>query len=145
VTAVPRRRLPRTPVPAVSALIVDGDKILLIRRGSAPAIGKWAAPGGAVELGETAEQAVKREVFEETGLEIEVGKIAGLSDIIVTDEDNGRIRYHYFLVSFFATAVGGQLTASSDAVEARWVPLSEVRGYDVTKTLIARLEENGLI
>jgi len=143
--AAPRRHRPRSPVAAVSALILDGDKILLIRRAAAPAIGKWAAPGGAVELGETAEQAVKREALEETGLEIQVGKIAGLSDIIVTDEADGRIRYHYFLVSFLATAVGGQLAASSDAAEARWVPLAEVRSYNVTKTLIARLEENGLI
>ena len=135
----------RAPIPAVSAFIVEGDKILLIRRGAAPAMGKWAAPGGAIEVGETTEEALQREVLEETGLEIKVGKLAGVSDIIVRDEDTAEIRYHYVLVTFFATAIGGQLNPSSDATDARWVALSEVRNYDVTKTVIARLEENGLI
>ena len=124
---------------------MDGDRILLVKRGAPPAVGKWAAPGGAIELGETAAEAVRREALEETGLEIEVGKVAGVSDIIVPDEDTGGILYHYTLISFFATAVGGELRASSDAAEARWVSLSDLRSYDVTRTLISRLEENGLI
>lgn len=134
-----------TPIPAVSAIILEGDRILLVKRKSPPAQGKWSAPGGSIELGETAAEAVKRETLEETGIEVEVGRIAGVSDVILADESTGEVRFHYTLVSFFAKPVGGRLRASSDAAEARWVPLAEVRQYDVTETLLARLEENGLI
>ena len=140
-----RRALPKAPVPAVSAIIIEDGRILLVRRGSAPALGRWSAPGGAIELGETAIEAVKREVLEETGIEIEVGAIAGLSDVIVTDEETGDILYHYTLITFFATPTGGEPMAATDAAEVKWVLLSDIHEYNVTKTLLTRLQEHRLV
>ncbi len=133
------------PTPAVSAIIIEDGSVLLIKRAFEPARGKWSAPGGSVEFGETLVDAVKRETLEETGLEIEVSGLAGVSDVIVSGNGSGKITHHYVLISFFAKVVGGELKASSDAEDARWVALSDIRNWDVTKTLINRLVENGLI
>ena len=125
-----RRRPPKSPIPAVSAIITQDDQILLVRRGSAPAIGRWSAPGGAIELGETAIDAVKREVLEETGLEVEVADLILIVDRILHD-DAGRIQYHYVILDFLAWPVGGALRPGDDAGDARWVSLSELDDLDV--------------
>jgi mutator protein MutT len=133
----------RYPVPAVAAIILRGDEILLVKRGHEPAMGKWSVPGGSVEFGETLEQAAKREVMEETGLEIEVGDVAGVTDLVVRKE--GEITFHYVLIDYFATAIPGEPVAGSDAAECRWVRLGDLPSYDVTRTLLDRLREHGLI
>jgi 8-oxo-dGTP diphosphatase len=133
----------KNPVPAVAAIILRGDEILLIRRGCEPGIGKWSVPGGSVEIGETLEEAVKREVREETGLEIEVGELAGVSDLIA--KRDGELQFHYVLIDYLAAVTHGEAVAATDAAECRWVRLDEIGAYDVTKTLLDRLRENGLI
>ena len=85
----------------VGAVVWDGARVLLERRGQPPAQGSWAIPGGLVELGETAEDAVRREVLEECGIEIEVGPILGLFQPIERDADD-RIRYHFTIIDFLA-------------------------------------------
>lgn len=134
----------KRPVPAVGALIIKDDEILLIKRGHEPGAGKWSIPGGSVELGETLVEAVKRETKEETGLDVEVGALAGIYELVVRD-DEGDIRFHYILMDYFATANPGVPVAATDAVDCRWVPLSEIRNYDVTKSLNECLIANKLI
>ena len=133
----------RFPVPAVGALILREGEILLVKRGAEPGIGKWSVPGGSVEIGETLQDAVRREVLEETGLEVEVGALAGVTDLIVRDSDT--ITWHYILLNYFAEITAGTPTAASDASECRWVRLSDIGNYEVTKTVIDRLKELGLL
>lgn len=121
------------PIPAVAAVIVENGSILLIRRGVEPSLGKWSVPGGSVEPEESLTDAVKREVREETGLEIEVGAVAGVFDLIVPGS------FHYVIIDYFARATGGVLKAGDDAAEARWVPLSELGDYELTDHLRERL------
>ena len=128
----------RRPVPAVAAVIVEDGRLLLIRRGAEPSRGKWSLPGGSVEWGETLTDAVRREVREETGLEIEVGKVAGVFDIITDDEE-----YHYVIVDYFARPVGGELRPGDDASDARWVSAEELDSLDLTDRLRDRLGEMG--
>jgi ADP-ribose pyrophosphatase YjhB (NUDIX family) len=98
----------------------------LIRRGQEPQKGEWSLPGGALELGETLDEGVRREVLEETGLMVEPVRVVAVLDRIVLDEAE-RVRYHYVLVDSLCRVVGGSLCCATDAVEARWVPRDELR------------------
>ena len=136
------REYPARPICAVGAIVRKGDMILLIQRGNPPRRGDWGIPGGAVELGETWRDAARREVREECGIEIEVGEIVEAIDIIVRD-DTERVQYHYAIVDFAAQYLGGELCASSDALDARWVPLNELRKFplpDKTRAVIEKAE-----
>ena len=113
------RLFPSRPIVGVGAAIVDEGRVLLVKRGQPPLQGEWSLPGGAVDAGETLAAAVQREVFEETGLVVEVGPIIEVMDRIHTD-DQGRVEYHYVLIDYFCTVVGGNLSANSDAADARW-------------------------
>lgn len=119
------------PLPSCHALIRDGDRILLIERGRPPFQGYWSLPGGGVELGETVEQALQREVREETGLAVRVRRFLGYADAIDHDEA-GRVRYHYVIMYFEAEVRGGRLVPADDAAEARWLTLSEARALPLT-------------
>lgn len=121
-----RREYPDAPIAGVGAVIVrGGGEVLLIRRGQEPLKGEWSLPGGAVELGETLEEAVRREVLEETGLVVEPVGIVQAFDRIARDAE-GRVRYHYVLVDFLCRVTGGSLACASDAMEARWAGLGEL-------------------
>ena len=104
------RPYPERPVVGVGAVVLDGARVLLIKRGNAPLKGQWSLPGGGVEVGETLEQAVAREVLEETGLTIEVGPIVEVLDRISRDGD-GRVEHHFVLVDFVCRPTGGVLRA----------------------------------
>jgi len=131
-----RRRYPSQPVVGVGAVIVDCGRLVLVRRGAEPALGKWSFPGGAVELGEAVRDAVVRETKEECGLDVELVEEAPMDayDILTSDE-SGRLRYHYVLLQFLAQPKGGVLKPTSDATDARWVPLEEVETYDLTASV----------
>jgi ADP-ribose pyrophosphatase YjhB (NUDIX family) len=127
-----RREYPQAPIAGVGAVIVrvgpDGSQqVLLIRRGQEPLKGEWSLPGGAVELGETLEEAIRREVLEETGLAVEVLDTVQAFDRISRD-DAGRVRYHYVLIDFLCRVTGGSLVCATDAVEARWATSDELEG-----------------
>jgi mutator protein MutT len=132
----------KRPVPSVAAIIVEDGRILLIRRGKEPSMGKWSIPGGRMEWGETLIDAVKREVREETGLEIETESVAGIYDLIIPD--GNEIKYHYVIIDYFAKKIGGELSANDDASEARWVPITHLGSYDLAEHLKERLHEMGL-
>jgi len=127
-----KREYPNAPIVGVGAIIHDGMHILLIRRDREPAKGRWTFPGGVVELGETINDALRREALEETGLEVEPGELVAIVDRIVRD-DGGRIQYHYVILDFLARPVGGALRPGDDASEARWVSLTSLDELDVTE------------
>lgn len=134
------RLYPSRPLVGVGAVVWDGARVLLERRGQPPAQGSWAIPGGLVELGETAETAVRREVQEECGVEIEVGPVLGLFEPIQRDSD-GRIRYHFTVIDFLAYYRGGELRSGDDAAEVCWVTPGELAQYELsaaTRAMIAR-------
>jgi len=129
------REYPDYPRVGVGAVVLHQGCVLLVRRGGQPSAGKWSLPGGLVELGESALDAVRREVAEECGLEIRVVDVAGVIDRIVRDAD-GRIRYHWVLVDYLARAASDAVTAGSDAADCRWVDVDRVAELDVTDGLV---------
>jgi len=129
------REYPDLPRVGVGAVVLSGDRVLLVKRGGQPSSGKWSLPGGMVELGETTVQAVEREIAEECGLRIRVAGVAGVLDRVVKDAE-GRVRYHWVLVDYLAYPASETICAGSDAAEARWVPVGDVEGLDVTDGLL---------
>jgi len=127
------REFPDAPRVAVGAVVLDGDRVLLARRGQAPSVGKWSIPGGLVDVGERLEEAVAREVEEETGLRIRVLGLCGVIDRVHREGD--RTRYHYVIIDYAAEPVGGELRAGSDAAEVRWVAVDDLARYETTDGL----------
>jgi 8-oxo-dGTP diphosphatase len=130
------RAYPPRPVVGVGAVVIDGDRVLLIRRAHEPLKGQWSMPGGGVELGETLEAAVAREVREETGLDVHVGPIVEVLDRIMKDAE-GRVEHHFVLVDFVCRPSGGALKSGSDADAAAWVPLESLAAYGVNEITVA--------
>ncbi len=126
------RRYPDRPFAGVGAIVFRGTEVLLVKRGSPPAVGKWSIPGGLVELGESLEAAVCREVLEESGLEVRTIDLVAALDRVILDPE-GRIEYHYILLDFLCEIVGGQIQAGTDAEECRCVPLEELDLYEMTR------------
>jgi 8-oxo-dGTP diphosphatase len=120
-------------------VILDGDRVLLIRRGQEPLKGEWSLPGGAVELGETLEAALAREVREETSLDVVVGPVVDVLDSIRRDA-SGRAEYHYVIIDYACQVRAGRPTEpvrGTDAADVGWVPLGDLERYRVTSTAIA--------
>jgi len=113
----------------VGAVVLAGNRVLLVLRGREPMKGEWSIPGGALELGETLEAALRREVLEETGLEVETQAIVEVLDKVVLD--NGRVRYHYVLIDFLCRVLGGTLKAGSDADDVRWIGHEELNSHGI--------------
>ncbi len=124
------RDYPERPIVGVGAVVVKADALLLIRRGQPPRYGEWSVPGGVVELGETLQEAIQREVLEECGIEIAVGRVLDAVDIIQRDAD-GRVQFHYVVVDWGALYARGELRAASDVLEARWVPYAQIGSYEL--------------
>jgi 8-oxo-dGTP diphosphatase len=119
------REYPDNPLIGVGAVIVEADRVLLIRRGTAPLLGEWSLPGGVLECGETLREAVVREAQEETGLIVEPGEMLGVYERVIRDDEK-RVRYHYVLIDFLCRASGGDLKAGSDAADVRWFTRNEL-------------------
>ena len=126
------RKYPDRPYVGVGAVIVQGGQVLIVKRKYDPLAGQWSLPGGGVELGETLEDSVVREMREETGLDIEVGPVIEVFDRITRDS-NGDVRYHFVLVDYLCWPVGGELRASSDVEDARFVDPAELPQYNLTR------------
>ena len=122
-----KREYPEAPRVGVGAVVVQDGRILLVRRGQEPMKGRWSIPGGLLELGEALLDGVVREVREETGLEVRPVELIELLDRIHREEtpEGTRIRYHYVIADYLCRVTGGELRASSDAEEVRWVERAE--------------------
>jgi ADP-ribose pyrophosphatase YjhB (NUDIX family) len=136
-----RRLYPSQPLVGIGAVIICDGRILLEKRKYDPGRGRWSIPGGLVDLGEKVEQAVIREVKEETGLDVDKPEHLDVVDNVVLDE-KGRVKYHFIIIDFFVKLKGGLLKAASDAAELEWVLLDEVESYDLTKTFRDFFEKN---
>tara|TARA_B100002052_G_scaffold284812_1_gene297074 strand:+ start:338 stop:790 length:453 start_codon:yes stop_codon:yes gene_type:complete len=133
------RRYPTRPIVGVGTVVLDGDMVLMVQRGKPPRQGSWSLPGGAQELGETVHEAARREVREETGLEIEIFGLIDVVDSVRPDADD-KIEYHYTLIDMAGHAVGGTLMAGGDAQDCRWFTRPEIDAMDIwpeTKRIIA--------
>jgi 8-oxo-dGTP diphosphatase len=126
-----KRAYPEKPLVGVGAILICKRAILLEKRKNDPGKGKWSIPGGKVEVGESMEQSVMREVKEETGLEVEKPKLIDVVSNVELDE-TGRAKYHFVIIDYFVKLKTGTLEAASDAAELKWVPLDEVETYDLT-------------
>jgi 8-oxo-dGTP diphosphatase len=120
------------PIPAVSVALVRGDRVLLVKRGLAPSRGLYAFPGGRVEAGETLEQAARRELFEETGLQ--AGPLTPVADLVVGGA-RGDAPVLYRLQVFSAPHVGGEPVSADDAEEAAFFTLEELRALPLTGSI----------
>jgi mutator protein MutT len=141
------RQYPERPIVGVGAVIVDAGRVLLVKRRYEPLAGHWSIPGGTLELGETLEAGIVREMREETGLEIQVGPVIEVFDRIILDPER-RVRYHFVLVDYLCWPSGGMLQAGSDVDEAVLINPQDLDVYDLTekaRSVIARaLELNGV-
>jgi len=133
------RRYPDRPMVGVGAIIIEGGRVLLVERGQEPQKGCWSLPGGLVEIGEHLKDAVRREVFEETGLEIEPLPVFEVFERILRDEA-GRPEYHYVLIDYLCRVRGGELKAASDVVRAAWVSRADLPSYRITEGTQAVIE-----
>lgn len=124
----------------MGAIILDRDRVLLVERGKAPLKGYWSLPGGVLETGETLEQGVRREVLEETGLEIRPRAVVEIFERIMRDSA-GRPEYHYVLIDYVCRVTGGTLCAASDCACAEWVPHRQLARYRITEGTVPVIEK----
>ena len=138
------REYPDHPRVGVGAVVLREGRVLLVRRGAAPALGLWAIPGGGLGLGETLQQGAEREILEETGIVIRAGVPVFTCDSFERDEE-GRFRFHYVIVDMAADYVSGEVKAADDALEARWISPAEIPDIPATKTTLKLLRQIGFI
>lgn len=122
------REYPARPIVGIGVIVLKGDSVLLVRRGKPPNVGSWTLPGGAQEVGETAEQAGRRELLEETGITVGPLVFTAHVDNIRRDRD-GRVQFHYTILDFAARWVSGEPVAATDVSEAVWAPLARLEDY----------------
>lgn len=133
------RQYPERPIVGVGAVIVDDGKVLLVKRKYEPLKGQWSLPGGMVEIGETLEAALAREMLEETSLRVDVGPVIEVFDRIMRDEER-RVRYHFVLIDYLCWPVGGSLQAGSDVEATLWVDPASLRDYALTDKATSVIE-----
>ncbi len=134
------RQYPDRPILGVGAIIADRGRVVLVERGREPHRGAWSLPGGVVEVGESLKEAVRREVREETGLEVEPVSVVEVFERILRDAE-GRTEYHYVLIDYLCRPVGGDLKAGDDAARAVWAPRSELAAYRITEGTLGVIDK----
>ena len=134
------REYPERPVVGVGGIIIDKGRTVLIRRGSEPLLGEWSIPGGTLEIGETLEEGVRRELLEETGIEVRVLELIEVFDRIysvneaASSQNKKRPRFHYVIVDYLCESVGGEPRASSDVTDLVFAREEELPQYRLTQT-----------
>lgn len=129
---------PPRPEICVGAIARRGDTLLLIERGRGVAVGEWSVPGGRVEFGETLAEAARREVAEETGLDVVIGDVVGWVERMTPE-------HHFVIVDFAVTVVGGTLRAGDDAADAQWLAIDDLGSVKLVEGLLDFLRERGVI
>ena len=134
------REYPDRPVVGVGGVIIENGRALLIRRATEPLLGHWSIPGGTLELGETLQRGVARELREETGLEVRVLDLIEVFDRIFPADSSGDLghnpnpRFHYVIVDYLCERISGEACAGSDATDVAFVTEDELEGYHLTET-----------
>jgi ADP-ribose pyrophosphatase YjhB (NUDIX family) len=126
-----RREFPDHPIVGVGGVVVHRGRVLLIRRGSEPLKGEWSIPGGMVELGEDLAEAARRELKEETGLEVEPLEVLTVFDRIL--REGRRVKYHFVILDYACRLKRGRLKPASDVLDARWVRREDLPQYHLTE------------
>lgn len=135
---------PDAPRLAVGGVVIKDDRVLLVCRGKLPAFGEWAIPGGSVELGETLQQAVERELLEETGITVRAGEICHTFEAVKRDDD-GRVRFHYVIIDLTAEYLSGEPVPASDVTEAAWLTSGDLAGRPINATTQELLNKLGFM
>jgi len=133
------RRYPKWPLIGVGALIFRRGRILMAQRGKQPLKGAWSLPGGALETGESLDAAVRREVHEETGLEVKPVRVFEIFERIMRDS-HGAAEYHYVLIDYLCRAIGGDLRAGDDVCRVEWVRERDLAELEITEGTLAVIE-----
>jgi ADP-ribose pyrophosphatase YjhB (NUDIX family) len=128
----PKREYPDRPIVGVGGVVIHNGRALLIRRGSPPLHGEWSIPGGTLELGESILEGIRREVQEETGIEVRVLGLIEVFDRIFHDSA-GRIQYHFVIIDHFCELISGSARAASDVSDTAWVREDELGKYSLTE------------
>lgn len=123
----------------MGALIFENGKLLIVERGKEPLKGYWSIPGGIVEAGEKLEDAIRREVLEETGLQVEPLSIFEVFERILPDSES-RPEYHYVLIDYLCRRTAGEAKAASDASRVAWVEERNLRQYRLTEGTLSVVE-----
>jgi len=126
-----KREFPDHPIVGVGGVVVHRGRVLLIRRGSEPLKGAWSIPGGLLELGEELAEGVRRELKEETGLDVKPLEVLAVFDRIF--REGPRVRYHYVIVDYACQLKGGRLRSASDVLDARWVRREDLPQYHLSE------------
>lgn len=124
----------------VGAAVIERGRVLLVERGKDPLKGYWSLPGGVVELGERLEEALRREVREETGLEVQPHGVVKIFERIIPDR-KGRPEYHYVLIDYLCRVTGGELGPADDVNRAEWVSRRRLDEYKITEGTLPVIEE----
>jgi 8-oxo-dGTP diphosphatase len=127
------------PQVGVGAIVLNGERILLVLRGNQPNAHQWAIPGGRQRLGESLQEAAEREIREETGVVIRAGEVIYTTEFIERDAA-GVVGYHYVILDLAAEYLSGELCAGDDALEVRWVPFSELAQLPVNASTTRALQ-----
>lgn len=133
------RRYPTRPFLGVGALIFESGKLLIVERAGEPFKGYWSLPGGILETGEKLGEGVRREVREETGLEVEPLSVFEVFERIIPDAE-GNTEYHYVVIDYLCRRVGGQLASASDVSRVAWVSEQNLRDYRLTDGTLSVVE-----
>jgi 8-oxo-dGTP diphosphatase len=120
-----QREFPEMPLIGVGAIIIEGDRVVLVKRAHPPLQAQWSIPGGVLEIGELVREACTREAREETGLTVEPIELLGVYDRVLRNPEQ-RVQYHYVLIDFLCRRVAGDLSAASDAAAVRWFTPKEL-------------------
>jgi 8-oxo-dGTP diphosphatase len=127
------REYPERPLVGVGGVVIENGRALLIRRGSPPLQGEWSIPGGMLEVGETLMDGVKRELGEETGIEVRVLELIEVFERIFRD-GSGRPQYHFIILDYLCERVDGEVRAGGDVTDAAWAGEEELERYSLTPT-----------
>ncbi len=127
------REFPERPLVGVGGVVILNGRALLVRRGGPPLEGQWSIPGGMLEVGETLLEGVRRELMEETSVEVRVGELIEVFERINMDAD-GKVRYHFVVLDYLCKAVRGEARAGSDVTDVAWATPEELEKYSVSET-----------